>query len=98
MIAATNIALSVGRTDSVTAGRIADAVLSLGRLPELNVNPRKILARLQTDKKTQNGVVHFVLPREIGKVEIASDVPETVVLTAVEELRRVSRGGGVRGR
>ena len=32
MIAATNIALSVGRTDSVTAGRIADAVLSLGRL------------------------------------------------------------------
>src|SRR6266849_3013381 len=33
MIAATNIALTVGRTDSVTAGRIADAVLSLGRLP-----------------------------------------------------------------
>src|SRR5271154_1701938 len=55
MIAATNIALSVGRTDSVTAGRIADAVLSLGRLPEVNVNSRKILARLQSDKKTQNG-------------------------------------------
>ena len=76
MIAATNIALSVGRTDSVTAGRIADAVLSLGRLPEVNVSPRKILARLQSDKKTQNGVVHFILPREIGKVEVASDVPE----------------------
>ena len=75
MIAATNIALSVGRTDSVTAGRIADAVLSLGRLPEVNVNSRKILARLQSDKKTQNGVVHFILPREIGKVEVASDVP-----------------------
>jgi 3-dehydroquinate synthase len=98
MIAATNIALSVGRTDSVTAGRIADAVLSLGRLPEVNVSARRILARLQTDKKTQNGVVHFVLPREIGKVEIASDIPETAVLSAVEELRRVSRGGGVWGR
>jgi 3-dehydroquinate synthase len=95
MIAATNIALSVGRTDSVTAGRIADAILSLGRLPEVNVSARKILARLQTDKKTQNGVVHFVLPREIGKVEIASDVPESAVLTAVEQLRRVSRGGGI---
>jgi 3-dehydroquinate synthase len=93
MIAATNIALSVGRTESVTAGRIADAVLSLGRLPEVSVNPRKILARLQADKKTQNGVVHFVLPREIGKVEIAGDVPESAVLTAVDELRRVSRGG-----
>jgi 3-dehydroquinate synthase len=93
MIAATNIALSVGRTDSVTAGRIADAVLSLGRLPELKVSPRKILARLQADKKTQGGVVHFVLPREIGKVEIAADVPDSVVIAAVEELRRLSRGG-----
>ncbi len=98
MIAATNIALSVGRTDSVTAGRIADAVLSLGRLPEVNVSARKIRARLQSDKKTQNGVVHFILPREIGKVEVASDVPERVVLDAVEELRRLSHGGGVWGR
>jgi 3-dehydroquinate synthase len=93
MIAATHIALTVGRTDSVTAGRIADAVLSLGRLPELKVSARKILARLQADKKTQGGVVHFVLPREIGKVEIAADVPDNVVLDAVEELRRLSNRG-----
>jgi 3-dehydroquinate synthase len=98
MIAATNIALSVGRTDSVTAGRIADAVLSLGRLPEVNVSSRKILARLQSDKKTQNGVVHFILPREIGKVEVASDVPSNAVVDAVEELRRLSRGGWVWGK
>ncbi len=98
MIAATNIALSVGRTDSVTAGRIADAVLSLGRLPEVNVSSRKILARLQSDKKTQNGVVHFILPREIGKVEVASDVPASAVVDAVEELRRLSRGGWVWGK
>jgi len=98
MVAAANIALSVGRTDSVTAGRIADAVLSLGRLPELNVSTRKIVSRLQSDKKTQNGVVHFVLPREIGKVEIASDVPENAVVDAVEELRRLSRGGWVWGK
>jgi 3-dehydroquinate synthase len=98
MIAATNIALSVGRTDSVTAGRIADAVLSLGRLPEVNVSAGKILKRLQADKKTQNGVVHFILPREIGKVEVASDVPENVVVGAVDELRRLSRGGWVWGK
>src|ERR1700691_548306 len=96
IIAATNIALTVGRTDSVTAGRIADAVLSLGRLPELKVSPRKILARLQADKKTQSGVVHFVLPREIGKVEIAADVPDDVVLSAVEELRRLSAANGAK--
>jgi 3-dehydroquinate synthase len=91
MLAATKIALNVGRTDSVTAGRISDAVLSLGRLPELSVTTRNIVGRLQSDKKTQNGVVHFVLPREIGKVEISSDVPEAAVVDAVEELRRLSR-------
>jgi 3-dehydroquinate synthase len=63
----------------------------LGRLPELNVSPTKIIGRLQADKKTQNGVVHFVLPREIGKVEITSDVPESAVVSAVEDLRRLSR-------
>jgi len=98
LIAATNIALNVGRTDSVTAGRIADAILSLGRLPEVNVSARKILARLQSDKKTQNGVVHFILPREIGKVEVASDVPVSAVIESVEELRRLSRGGWVWGK
>jgi 3-dehydroquinate synthase len=95
MIAATNIALGVHRTDSVTAGRIADAVLCLGPLPEVNVSAKRILARLQNDKKTQNGVVHFVLPREIGKVEVASDVTEAAVLDSVGELRRLSRGGWV---
>lgn len=98
MVAAANIALAVGRTDSVTASRIADAVLSLGRLPEVNVGARRILARLKSDKKTQNGVVHFVLPREIGKVEIASDVPESAVVAAVEELRRLSQGRRVSGK
>src|ERR1700730_53425 len=96
LIAASNIALTVGRTDSVTAGRIADAVLSLGRLPEVKVNPRKVLARLQTDKKTQDSVVRFVLPREIGKGEVVNDVPERAIADAMEEIRRLSRAGGGR--
>ena len=96
MIAATHIALTVGRTDSVTAGRIVDAVLSLGRLPEVNVNTRKVLARLQTDKKTQDSVLHFVLPREIGKVEVVNDVPERAIADGVEQIRRLSRAGWAR--
>ena len=98
LIAATNIALSVGRADSVTAGRITDAILGLGRLPEISLKPAKILARLRTDKKTRDGVVHFVLPREIGKVEIVNDVPESAIVSAIEEIRRLSRGGWVWGK
>ena len=95
MVAATHIALSVGRTDSVTAGRITDAILGLGKLPEINVKPAKILSRIGHDKKTKDGVVHFVLPREIGKVEIVGDVPEAAITAAVEEVRKLSRGGKV---
>ncbi|MBZ5600173.1 MAG: 3-dehydroquinate synthase [Acidobacteriia bacterium] len=91
MIAATNIALSMGRIDSVTAGRIADAVLGLGPLPRLRVRRENIVRRLQADKKTRDGVVHFVLPTAIGKVEVVRDVPEKAVGQAVEELRTLSR-------
>jgi 3-dehydroquinate synthase len=90
MVAATNLALATKRLDSVAAGRLTDAVLSMGRLPKVDVRSRNILKRLKSDKKTRNGVVHFVLPRDIGKVEIVNDVPEKAVLAAVDELRRIS--------
>jgi 3-dehydroquinate synthase len=91
LVAATYIALSTGRLDSVTAGRIMNAVLSLGNLPRVNVKTANILKRLKFDKKTKQGVVHFILPREIGKVEITSDVPETAVRTAIEEMCKLAR-------
>jgi hypothetical protein len=50
-----------------------------------------VIDLLRSDKKTRHGVVHFVLPREIGRVEIVNDVPGTVVRAAVDELRQVSR-------
>ena len=91
LLAATNIALSAGKLISVTAGRITNSVLALGDLPRMNVKTSSILKRLKFDKKTRQGVVRFILPREIGKVEILSDVPETVVRSAVEEIRKLAR-------
>jgi 3-dehydroquinate synthetase len=49
------------------------------------------VGRLRSDKKTRNGRVHFVLPSAIGKVEVVTDVPEEIVLAAVEQIRRRSR-------
>ncbi|MFZ3263560.1 MAG: 3-dehydroquinate synthase [Terriglobales bacterium] len=91
MVAATYIALSTGKLDSVTAGRIMNAVLGLGELPRVNVKTSNILKRLRSDKKTRQGAVHFILPREIGKVEITSDVGEAIVRAAVEEVRNLAR-------
>src|SRR5258707_8746388 len=91
MIAATHIALSTGKLDSVTAGRITSAVLGFGRLPRMNWKTANIVKRLRSDKKTRQGVVHFILPREIGKVEISSDVPEAIVRSAIDEIRKLAR-------
>ncbi|MGA2355524.1 MAG: 3-dehydroquinate synthase [Terriglobales bacterium] len=91
MIAATQIALSTGKLDSVTAGRISNAVLGFGKLPGMKLQTSNIVKRLRSDKKTKQGVVHFILPREIGKVEITSDVPEAIVRSAVDEIRKLAR-------
>ena len=91
MVAAAGIAASVGKTDERTAARISHATLAMGRLPKLDVRGASILRRLESDKKSRNRKVHFVLPTEIGKVEVVSNVPEKVVLTAVEEVRRLSK-------
>jgi 3-dehydroquinate synthase len=91
MVAATNIALVTHRMDSVVAGRITDAVLGLGKLPQVSVRGANIVKGLRADKKTLDGVVHFVLPVEIGKVEIVNDVPEKVILAAVQEIGRLSK-------
>ena len=90
MIAATQIALATGNLDSDAAERIGAAILGFGRLPRMKFQTTGVLKRLHSDKKTRQGVVHFVLPRQIGKVEIASDVPAAAVRSAVEEIRNLS--------
>lgn len=91
MVAAARIATNVGKLNSDDAQRIRVATRKVGRLPKLNVRPRNIARRLHSDKKTRNGRVHFVLPTEIGKGEIVNDVPEKVVLAAVEEILELSQ-------
>jgi 3-dehydroquinate synthase len=91
MIAATSIAAATDHIDMTCAQRISDAVLSFGKLPSVEAPSRDIIRLLTRDKKTRNGVVHFVLPTTIGKVEVVNDVPEKVVIEAVNELRRLSK-------
>jgi 3-dehydroquinate synthase len=92
MIAATKIAAALDKIDAGSAQRITEAVLGLGPLPRVEARGRAILRLLQSDKKTRDGIVHFVLPCAIGKVEIVSGVPDRIVLEAVEELRQLSSG------
>jgi 3-dehydroquinate synthase len=92
MIAASRIAVVMGKTGEATGQRIAEGVLGLGPLPEVRVEAKNIVRLLQADKKTKNGVVHFILPSEIGKVEVVNNVPADVVAEAVADLREISQG------
>ena len=90
MIAATNIAIAIGRLEAFIGERMTNVILGLGRLPRIKVKTAGVLKRLQSDKKALRGVVHFVLPRKIGKVDIVADVPLEVVRWAVEEMRKLA--------
>jgi len=84
MIAAAAIARDAGFCSAATAKQIHESVLAYGPLPAVTCNVDEVLARLQSDKKTVAGAVHFVLPQRIGRVQISSDVPISVVRAAVE--------------
>jgi 3-dehydroquinate synthase len=91
MQAAAKIALEMRLCDSPVYERICDAIHAWGRLPAVGIQTAKALKLLHSDKKTEAGAVHFVLPREIGKVEIVKNVPPEVIASALAEIRRESR-------
>ncbi len=53
-------------------------------VPEkLLANPGEILSRMQLDKKTESGILRFVLPIRMGHVELIAGVPDADVLAAL---------------
>jgi 3-dehydroquinate synthase len=91
MIAATRISAEIGLCSYAVYERIAQATRAWGPLPKVNVQTAKALKLMQSDKKTEAGAIHFVLPREIGKVEIVKNVPQSAIAAALMEIRQASR-------
>ena len=94
MVAANQIAQTMGTMRGSDAERVTRAVLSLGRLPRVNASPKRVVARLGSDKKARGGKVYFILPTRIGEVQVMAGIPESVALEAVEQLRRISARQG----
>lgn len=87
MIAATRISRALGRMAAADAGRVESVIASVGRLPSLKgIQFKAVIDALQHDKKVRDGAVHFILPREIGKVEVTRDVPLELVRETVKAL------------
>jgi len=92
MIAASRIAAQVGCCHQSVYERIRDAALRWGKLPSVTVQTAKAIKLIGSDKKNEAGVLHFVLPKKIGQVEVANDVPESAIAAAMAEIRQASRG------
>lgn len=80
MLAATEIAVAMGRLSARDANRIASLIARCGSLPALpHISPRALLEAISHDKKSRGGRVGWVLPREIGSAEIGIPVPDRIV-------------------
>lgn len=91
MVAASMISVGMQKTDTGTAQRIISTILAYAALPKVEVRSKAVAKRIGQDKKTIDNKVHFILPVEIGRVEIETDVPERAVIQSIEELRYLSQ-------
>ena len=92
MIAAAEVAEEIEFSTDGTCDRVRDAVLAWGALPGVTLTTARAMSLVRSDKKTESGVMNFVLAKEIGKVEIVNNVPESAIARALGEIRRLSRG------
>ncbi len=96
MIAATMMALGVGRLSESEAGRIIQLVVRIGPLPSLgNIRASQLRPILAGDKKARGGRVLWVLPRRIGKTEWGIQVPWPVVARAFSGLAGIAARAGL---
>jgi 3-dehydroquinate synthase len=87
MRAAARIATALGRCDASLPER-QDGLLAAyglpGDLPP--VSAADVLAAIPRDKKSRDGAVRWVLPREMGRAQVGAEVPPAVVAEVVGSL------------
>ena len=96
MIAATMMALGVGRISDSDATRIIRLVASIGPLPPLgNIRASQLRPILAGDKKARGGRVLWVLPRRIGKTEWGIEVAWPAVARTFKDLGDIAARAGL---
>lgn len=85
MLCASRLAERLGRVDAAFTARQRDLLALLGLPVEAPAifKPDQVLAAMSRDKKVEHGRLRFVLPAEMGRVELVGDVPEEHVLAAL---------------
>lgn len=89
MRAATHLARLAGVLPEAETREILAAIDLYGPIPPASgIDPEALLGRLESDKKTVGGKVHFVLPTTVGATVVKSGIPNDLVLGAIQAAQR----------
>ncbi|NIL97454.1 MAG: 3-dehydroquinate synthase [Planctomycetales bacterium] len=86
MLCASRLAESLGRIDAEFTRRqllLLEAVGLPTAVPD--VDPQELLAAMRHDKKAQQGKIRFVLPTEMGHVELVEGIDDNAILAALKQ-------------
>ncbi len=86
MVAATKLAVQLGHCPPAMTDRIEKVLQAVGlpiRIPEA-LAPQALIPAMGSDKKKKEGKLRFILPRNIGDVFITDQVPEEILLQALQ--------------
>jgi 3-dehydroquinate synthase len=86
MRSASRISEMMGLLSADHREAVDSAILQIGRIPSArNLARRDIILAMRRDKKTEAGIVAFVLPVEVGAVVVRSDVRVSTIRQALKE-------------
>jgi len=86
-VAAAELSATLGQCDRTLPARIRSVTGRLGLPTRHAFNPPAALTAMATDKKRRGRTLRFVIPQKIGRVTLIEDVPEAMVLAALERIR-----------
>jgi 3-dehydroquinate synthase len=84
MLAASKLALSRKAISRPAHQALNDLIGAMGPMPPIgDLSATEALTAVRRDKKVIRGTLHFVLPTDIGSVEVVNDVSEKELLAAM---------------
>jgi 3-dehydroquinate synthase len=89
MVAEARLAERLGWIDAATTARIAGLIVRLG-LPTAipaQLAPDALLDAMGRDKKNQKGLIRFILPRALGRVELTCAPSESDIRHVLAQLQ-----------
>ena len=86
MIAAVRLAVARNALRAADAARVERILFRLGPLPKFSATPQRLLQLTGADKKNRSRTRNFILPVQLGKAIVVTDVTDAELLAAIRSI------------